>query len=80
MSLVETTKKAYAGLMTTAIELGGALIVIAIIVGTIAFPILINTSTVGWGATNILIWGTISIISLAALIMLVIGQFRKTGE
>ena len=80
MSLVETTKKAYAGLMTTAIELGGALIVIAIIVGTIAIPIFLCTSTVGWGATNILIWGTVLIVSLAALIMLIISMFRRSGE
>ena len=72
-------RKAYAGLMGKAIELGGALLVIAIIVGTIAVPIFIGVNTSGWGVTNILIWGTVLTVSFAALIMLIINMFKSQG-
>ena len=85
MSLVESTKKAYAGLMSSAIELGGGLLVIAIVVGTIAIPLFIGVDTSSWtlwsgSPTLVLIWGTILTIMLAALIMGIIGMFRKSGE
>jgi hypothetical protein len=80
MSLVETVKLKARGLMSESIELGGGLLVIAIIIGTIAVPIFIATNTVGWGATNIIIWGTILTVCFAALIMLIIARFRKTTD
>jgi protein-S-isoprenylcysteine O-methyltransferase Ste14 len=79
MYLVEKAQKAAASLMNESIEIGGALLVIAIIIGTIAIPVFIAVNTTGWGATNIIIWGTILTVSFAALIMLVIGRFRREG-
>jgi len=80
MSLKEQYLKARASLMNEAIELGGGLLVVAIIIGTIAVPIFIATNTTGWGATNIIIWGTILTVSFAALIMLIIARFRRGAE
>ena len=82
MSLVT---KASSGLMNSAIELGGGLLVIAIVVGTIAIPLFIAVDTSHWtawsgSATLLLVWGTILTISLAALIMGVISMFRHGGE
>lgn len=79
MSLTETVKPKARGLMSEAIELGGGLLVIAIIIGTIAVPIFMATNTSGWGATNIIIWGTILTVAFAALIMLIIGRFKRAS-
>jgi hypothetical protein len=79
MSFLEVYRKARASLMTEAIELGGALLVIAIIIGIIAIPIFMQTNTSGWSTTNVLIWGTVITITLAALVMLIINKFRRTG-
>jgi hypothetical protein len=79
MSFLEVYHKAKASLMTDSIELGGALLVIAIIVGIIAIPIFMQTNTSGWSTTNVLIWGTVVTVALAALVMLILGKFRKSG-
>ena len=82
MSLVE---KARASLMGSAIELGGGLLVIAIIIGTIAIPLFLGINTTLWtvwtgSPTLALIWGTVITIALAALILGIVGMFRKSGE
>ena len=61
------------------IELSASVLVLGIIMGYIAIPIFIATNTSGWGATNILIWGVVITIALAAVIMLFIRMFQHHG-
>jgi hypothetical protein len=83
MSLTESAKNALmqarASFMVEVIEIGGGLIALAILVGDIALPILFGVNTTGWGATNILIWGVIATVALAAIIMGIISYFRHQG-
>ena len=72
-------QRVYMGLMAMAIEIGGALLVIAIVIGTIAVPVFMGTNTTGWSTTNVLIWGTILTISFAALIMGIIALFKRAS-
>ncbi len=84
MELIENAKKimrrARGSFMVEVIEIGGGLITLAILVGDIALPILFGVNTTGWGATNILIWGVIATVALAAIIMGLISYFRKSGR
>jgi hypothetical protein len=84
MSLTDYAKNALmqarASFMVEVIEIGGGLIALAILVGDIALPILFGVNTTGWGATNILIWGVIATVALAAIIMGLISYFRHKGS
>lgn len=59
------------------IEISIAILVLAILVGTIAFPIFFGTNTTGWGATNILIWGVVPTVSLAVVIIGIVKHFKQ---
>lgn len=63
-----------------AIEVGIVILILAIIVGGIAFPIFFGTNTTGWGATNILVWGVVPTVSLAVVIVGLIKHFQKAGH
>jgi len=63
----------------TVIEIAIAILVLAILVGTIAFPIFFGTNTTSWGATNILIWGVVPTVSLAVVIIGLVKHFKHTG-
>ena len=67
--------KAYS-LSGKAIELGVVLLILAIIIGQIALPIFFSTNTTGWGATNILVWGTLPTITLAAFVIGIFAYFK----
>jgi ABC-type proline/glycine betaine transport system permease subunit len=56
------------------------ILILAIIVGGIAFPIFFGTNTTGWGATNILVWGVVPTVSLAVVIVGLIKHFQKAGH
>jgi len=62
----------------TVIEIAISILVLAILVGVIAFPIFFGTNTSGWGATNILIWGVVPTVSLAVVIVGLVNHFRKS--
>ena len=66
-------------MLAKVIELSASVLVLGIVMGYIAIPIFMATNTTGWSATNILIWGTIITISLAAVIMLFIRMFQHRG-
>lgn len=72
------TAKAYS-LSGQVIEIAIAILVLAILVGTIAFPIFFGTNTSEWGATNILIWGVIPTVSLAVVIIGIVKYFKGHG-
>jgi hypothetical protein len=74
-----TLRRARASLIVHVIEIGGGLIVLAILVGDIALPLMFTVNTSTWGATNILIWGVTATVALAAVIMGLIGYFRARG-
>ena len=57
-----------------------AILVLAILVGTIAFPIFFGTNTTGWGATNILIWGVVPTVALAVVIIGLVNHFKSKGS
>ena len=76
MSFLTRVKESMLGKV---IELSAAVLVLGIIMGYIAIPIFMATNTTGWTATNILIWGTIITIALAAVIMLFIRLFQHRG-
>ena len=61
------------------IEIAIAILVLAILVGTIAFPLFFSTSTAGWGATNILIWAVVPTVSLAVVIIGLVKHFKHGG-
>jgi|GEM_PF-3173466 len=67
----------------TVIEIAISIIALAILVGLIAFPVFFGVSTgvnaTYWGATNVLIWGTIPVVSLAVIIIGLVGYFRHKG-
>jgi len=72
--------KMYARSMSgTVIEIAISILVLAILVGVIAFPIFFGTNTTGWGATNILIWGVVPTVSLAVVIVGLVNHFRRGG-
>jgi hypothetical protein len=64
----------------TVIEIAISILVLAILMGTIAFPIFFGTNTSGWGATNILIWGVVPTVALAAIIVGLVMHFRRGAE
>jgi hypothetical protein len=70
--------KAYS-LSSNVIELAIAVLVLAILVGMISFPIFFGTNTTGWGATNILIWGVVPTVSLAAVIIGIVRYFKGSA-
>jgi hypothetical protein len=64
-----------------AIEIAIVLIVVAVLIGGIAFPIFFGTNTTGWGATNILVWGVIPTVAIAAVIIGLVKHYRGgSGE
>ncbi len=63
-------------MLAKVIELSASVLVLGIVMGYIAIPIFMATNQTGWSATNILIWGTIITIALAAVIMLFIRMFQ----
>ena len=71
--------KAYS-LSGQVIDLGIVVVVLAVLVGAIAFPIFFGTNTTGWGTTNILVWGVIPTVTLAAIIIGVVKHFKGGGE
>lgn len=61
------------------IEIAIAILVLAILVGVVAFPIFFGTNTTGWGANNILIWGVVPTVALAVVIIGLVKHFRSGG-
>jgi hypothetical protein len=76
---MEVSVKVKESMLGKVIELSASVLVLGIVMGYIAIPIFMGTNTSGWSATNILIWGTIITISLAAVIMLFIRMFQHHG-
>ena len=64
-----TTKKACFGVVEDTVELGGMILIVAVLIGTVDLPLFYGVSTTGWGAPNIIMWGIITIVSIAFLIM-----------
>ena len=61
------------------IEIAIAILVLAILVGVVAFPIFFGTNTSGWGANNILIWGVVPTVALAVVIIALVKHFKQGG-
>lgn len=61
------------------IEISIAVLILAILVGIVAFPIFFDVSTAGWGANNILIWGVLPTVALAVIIVGIVQHFRSGG-
>jgi ABC-type multidrug transport system permease subunit len=61
------------------IEIAIAILVLAILVGVVAFPIFFGTNTTGWGANNILIWGVVPTVSLAVVIIGLVKHFKSSS-
>lgn len=59
------------------IEIAIAILVLAILVGVVAFPIFFGTNTTGWGANNILIWGVVPTVALAVVIIGLVKHFKS---
>jgi hypothetical protein len=74
----QSVTKAFS-LSSQVIEIAIAILVLAILVGTIAFPIFFGTNTTGWGATNILIWGVVPTVSLAVVIIGIVKHFKSSA-
>lgn len=58
-------------------DLGEGLLIMAIVVGGIAVPIFLNVSTTGMSATQLLAWGAVLTIGLAAGALAFIRHMRK---
>jgi uncharacterized membrane protein YbhN (UPF0104 family) len=63
----------------TVIEIAIAILVLAILVGIVAFPIFFGVSTAGWGANNVLIWGVVPTVVLATIIIGLVYHFKHRG-
>jgi EamA domain-containing membrane protein RarD len=61
------------------IEIAIAVLVLAILLGVVAFPIFFSTNTTAWGANNILIWGVVPTVSLAVIIIALVSHFKHRG-
>jgi hypothetical protein len=65
------------GLVEDTMEIGGTLLIVAILIGGIDLPLFYNVSTTGWGSANILMWGVITIIAIAVLIMMIVDKMKN---
>jgi ABC-type multidrug transport system permease subunit len=79
LKITSVSMKAFS-LSGKVIEIAVAILVLAILVGIVAFPIFFGTNTTGWGANNILIWGVVPTVSLAVVIIALVSHFRSTAE
>jgi hypothetical protein len=58
-------------------EIGGALIVIAVLIGQISLPMYYGVSTSGWSTETILVFQAVIIVAIAALVMGIVRKIRK---
>ena len=65
------------GLIEDTMEIGATLLIIAIIIGGVDLPLFYNVSTTGWGAPVIVMWGVITIVAIAVLIMMIIDKMKN---
>lgn len=61
------------------IEIAIAILVLAILLGIVAFPIFFGVNTTGWGANNILIWGVMPVVALSVIIISLVKHFKHSG-
>lgn len=61
-------------------EIGIALVILAILVGQVALPIFMNTSTTGMSTTQVTIWGTILTLTFLGIGLGAIGFMRSARK
>lgn len=64
-------------------EIAGALLIVAIIIGGVDLPLFYNVSTTGWGTPNIILWGVITVVSISVLLLLIfekIKNYQRSGS
>lgn len=59
------------GLIEDTMEIAGCLLIVAIIIGGVDLPLFYGVSTTGWGTQNIILWGIITVVAIAVLLMLI---------
>jgi hypothetical protein len=67
---------AHANLIEDTMEIAGAVLIIAILIGQIDLPLFYAVSTTGWGTPNILMWGIINVVAFAVLILLIVDKMK----
>ena len=63
------TLKARFGVVEDTLEIGGTVLIVGVLIGSIDLPLFYAVPTTGWGTPNIALWGIITIISVTFLIM-----------
>ena len=71
------TRIARYGLIEDTLEIGGALLIVAILIGGIDLPLFYGVSTTGWGSPNIVMWGIITVVAFAILIMMIMDKMKN---
>jgi ABC-type transporter Mla maintaining outer membrane lipid asymmetry permease subunit MlaE len=67
---------ANANLIEDTMEIAGAVLIIAVLIGQIDLPLFYAVSTTGWGTPNIVLWGVINVVAFAVLIMLIVQKMK----
>ena len=62
-------RKALFGVVEDTLEIGGTVLIVAVLIGTVDLPLFYAVSTTGWGTPNIALWGIITIVAIAFLII-----------
>ena len=65
------------GLIEDTMEISGALLIVAIIIGGVDLPLFYDVSTTGWGTPNIILWGIITVVAFAVLLMLISQKLQN---
>jgi len=65
------------GLIDDTMDIAGSLLIVAILIGAIDLPIFYNVSTTGWGTSSVILWGIITIVALAVLVMQIAQKLKN---
>ena len=64
------------GVVEDTLEIGATVLIVAVLIGTVDLPLFYAVSTTGWGTPNIALWGIITIVAIAFLIMEIIKVIK----
>ena len=69
--------RAHQDLILDSAEIGGALIIIAVLIGNIALPFYYGVNTSSWSTQDILIYDAIVIIAISVIVIGIVRKIRK---
>jgi hypothetical protein len=67
-------------LAKTALELGIAMVIIAVVIGQVALPIFFGVNTSGYDATTKLIWPFLAVLTIVGLLIIILKRAQSSAE